>query len=141
MGIFTSKITFIPFVPQTTEQRILTVNEHKFKVEVADTKAKRSKGLGGREKLATDEGMLFVFDKDNKYPFWMKGLKFPLDFVWIKDNQIVDIIQNVPPPVEGQKDEDLPIYLPKVPINRVLEINGGTVERLQIKVGDKIKLE
>lgn len=130
----------IPFFPSPQVLKTLTVGENKFRVEVADTQNKRSKGLGGKEKMASDEGMLFIFEKEDKYPFWMKGLKFSLDFLWIKGGLIVDILSNVPPPGSGQTDESLPIYQPRVEVDKVLEISGGTSEKLGIKIGDKVQL-
>lgn len=130
----------LPFLPQSPKKANLVINNALLKVELADTTAKRSKGLANRENLASDEGMLFVFEKADKYPFWMKGLKFALDFVWIKDDLVVDMLENVPSPVEGQSDNSLPIYSSKVEINKVLEVNAGTISRLNIKVGDTIKL-
>lgn len=138
---FKGKIITIPFVPQPTNVRQVVISDAKIKVEIADTQAKRSQGLGGRESIASDEGMLFIFEKVDKYSFWMKGLKFSLDFVWIRGDQIVDLLTNISPPQPGQKDETLPIYQSKEPIDKVLEVNAGTADRLKIKVGDTIKLE
>ena len=131
----------IPFLSKPTTYKQLLLSDAKIIVEIADTQDKRSKGLGGRPSLASDEGMLFIFDHEDKYPFWMKGLRFSLDFVWIKGNQVVDILQNIPSPVEGQKDESLPIYESQVPVDKVLEVNAGTVTRLNIKIGDTITLK
>ncbi len=131
----------LPFLPQRTIIGEVQINDAKFSVEIAKTQEKRNKGLGGKERLASDAGMLFIFEKADKYPFWMKGLKFPLDFIWIKGDKIVDILQNIPPPSPDQKDESLSIYTSREPIDKILEINGGTAERLKIKVGDFIKLK
>lgn len=130
----------LPFVPQKPKLANLQIGNSILKVEMADTAKKRSKGLGGRESIASDGGMLFVFDKADKYAFWMKGLKFPLDFVWIKDDIVVDFLENVPPPATNQVESALPIYSAKVEINKVLEINAGVAQRLNIKIGDTIKL-
>lgn len=131
----------IPFLPQSPKTANLQINGSLIKVEIADTADRRSKGLGGRESLGENEGMLFIFEKSDKYPFWMKGLKFPLDFVWIKDDAVVDVLENALPPQPNQSDSDLPIYSAKEPINKVLEVNAGTVKRLNIKAGDKIILK
>ena len=128
----------IPFLPQQSVQRELTINEKKLQVEIADTQGKRSKGLGGRESLGEGKGMLFIFPKADKYPFWMKGLNFPLDFIWINGDKVVDILPNVSPPSPGQPDESLTIYQPRVEIDKVLEINGGTAEKLGIKFDDTV---
>lgn len=138
--VFTNRITNIPFVPQAAKFGEIMINEARFKVEIADTQAKRSKGLGGRASLAEDEGMLFVFQSEDRYPFWMKGVNFPLDFIWIKGGEVVDLLENIPPADPGQRDETLPIHAPKVAIDKILEVKAGTVERLKIKVGDSVKL-
>lgn len=135
-----SKSIDLPFLPQRTTLARLEIGDKVFKVEIADTQAKRSKGLSDRESMPEDQGMLFIFEKADKYPFWMKGLKFPLDFIWIKGDTVSDILPNVPPPEGGQMDESLPIYQPRVEVDKVLEINGGTAEKLGLKIGDKIKL-
>lgn len=130
----------LPFLPQKATLAKLEINGHILKVEIADTQSKRSKGLGGRSNLPEDQGMLFVFDRADKYPFWMKGLKFPLDFIWIRGDQVLDILPNVQPPEDGQLDESLPIYQSRVEIDKVLEINGGVAEKLGLKIGDTVKI-
>ncbi len=110
-----------------------------FNVEVAGTQETRKVGLGGRESLASDSGMLFIFDSSAKRSFWMKGMKIPIDIIWIKGNEIVDILQNVPPPLRGQKDSELTLYAPLTEVDKVLEINGGYAAKYGIKVGDKIR--
>lgn len=138
----TSKSTKIdlPFLPQPTAFKNLQINDAKIKVEIADSPQKRSKGLGGRVNLGPGEGMLFIFDKAGKHSFWMKGLNFPLDLVYIRDERVIEILPNIQPPSEGQTDVSLPIYQPKEEINMVLEVNAGTAQRLNIKAGDTIKL-
>lgn len=131
----------LPFVSQNATTVNLRINENIFRVEIADTQVKRNKGLGGREKIASDEGMLFIFEKMGNYPFWMKGMRFPLDLLWIKGNKVVDLSADVSPPKEGQKDQDLPIYQSKEIVDKVLEVNEGLSARLNIKIGDTINLE
>lgn len=130
----------IPFLPQSTKISDLEINGKIIKVEIADTASKRSKGLGGRQKLAEFEGMLFIFEKMDKHPFWMKGLNFALDFVWIRENKVVDILQNIPPP-QGQPDSTLPIYSANTEVDKVLELNAGSIKRLDIKIGDIISVK
>ncbi len=113
----------------------MTINSKtKVYVEVADTDAKRIHGLSGREGLKDNEGMLFVFENEGLYSFWMKEMKFDLDFVWIRNNKIVDIIQNV-----SHNNQEV-IYRPKTPVTEVLEINAGFVEKNGIKIGDAVNI-
>lgn len=138
----TSKSTKLelPFLPKPAVFKQLQISGNLLKIEIADTASKRSKGLGGRAGLGENEGMLFVFEKADKYSFWMKGLNFPLDFIFIRDEKVLEVLPNVQPPSEGQTDVSLPIYRPKEDVNMVLEVNAGVVERLSIKVGDSIKI-
>ena len=109
-------------------------------IEVADDKDERSKGLSFRDSLPEDQGMLFVFEKVDKYRFWMRQVKFPLDFIWINGDTIVDLLPNVPIPAPDTADSALPLYGPVTPINRVLEVNAGYIAKHGIKVGDKLEL-
>ncbi len=130
----------VPFVPPQPVYKEIEISSNKISVEIADTQEKRNRGLGGRESLAPNEGMLFIFANADKYSFWMKGLKFPLDFVWIREDKVVDLMENIPAPAPGQKDETLPIYQPKEAIDKVLELPAGSIQRLNIKVGDTIQI-
>lgn len=137
LAFYTGKFPELHLTNQSNLSQ-LQINDIKIKVEIADNADKRKKGLGGRERLASDSGMLFVFPKVDYYNFWMKGMRFPLDFIWIKDKKVVDITKNVPSP-EGEKNEDLPILTPNQPVDSVLEVNAGLVDSHEIKVGDSIK--
>lgn len=145
VALYLSKSNFqasnVPFLPVQSSNAAVTINGAALKVEIADTQQKRSKGLSGKESIATDEGMLFIFEKTDKYPFWMKGLAFPLDFIWIKGETIVDLLSNAPFPAPGQSDTALPIYQPKEDVDKVLEVSAGTIQRLNIKVGDVIGVQ
>lgn len=131
-----------PLLPltQNSPQTKLMINQTVLNVEVADTAAKRSRGLGGRDSLASDSGMLFIFPETKKYQFWMKGMKFSLDFIFIKDGKVVDLLRNVPPPEQNIADENLPLYQPIVPINMMLETNAGFIDANSIKIGDTVFL-
>ncbi|MDP3733091.1 MAG: DUF192 domain-containing protein [Candidatus Daviesbacteria bacterium] len=131
----------LPFLPERTIIKQIEINDARIKAEVVNSQAKRKQGLSGRAALASDEGMLFVFEESGKHPFWMKGLNFALDFIWINGDKIVDITENIQPPVQGQKDESLPIYESKEDANKILEVSAQTAQRLNIKVGDTVKIE
>lgn len=103
-------------------------------VEVADDFESRRIGLSYRETLAEDAGMLFVMPDKQRASFWMKDMNFPLDIVWIYDNKIVNIHENLAP--EGSQPVNS--YSSKFPINYVLELNGGFVARNGVEVGDEI---
>jgi len=110
------------------------INEKIFEAEVADTILKKAKGLSGRKALEEDKGMLFIFTKPGKYNFWMIGMNFPLDIIWIRGNKIIDISKNVPSPEKWK----LPaIISPLTKADMVLEISAGSAEKFDIKIGDE----
>ena len=110
-----------------------------FEVEVVDTPELRSKGLSGRDGLADMSGMIFVFESGRTSNFWMKGMRIPLDFVWIGEEcTVVDTHSNVQPPDPGTNDGDLPLYKSGSPAVYTLEINAGKVNDLGIEVGDEV---
>lgn len=138
-GLFKTGQPIAPVQNPTTRQ--LVINSVTINIELADTPPKRSQGLGGRDNLATNSGMLFNFPKEDKHSFWMKGMRFPLDFIWIKQMKVVDIIKNAEPPQQSQTDETLPIYVPNQPVDSMLEVNSGFVDQHGIKVGDIVELK
>ncbi|OGD98215.1 hypothetical protein A3A49_00050 [Candidatus Curtissbacteria bacterium RIFCSPLOWO2_01_FULL_38_11b] len=114
-------------------------------VEIARTSDSQKKGLSGRDQLAINEGLLFVFDTPAKYAFWMKDMKFPIDIIWIDgspagEKKIVDIAENAT--VEpGKNDEELKRYTPRADALYVLEINAGLVKHNNLQIGDVVNFE
>lgn len=133
------KTAQLPFMSKPTQKAEVQIKNIRLNVDIADTQETRAKGLGGRSSLASNSGMLFVYDKPGKYVFWMKGLSFPLDFIWIRENTVVDIIKNAQPPQTGQSEEELPRYVPNQPVDMILEVNAGFVDTHTIQVGDRIE--
>lgn len=105
-------------------------------VDVAVGMFEQARGLGGRKTMASNRGMLFIYDHKEQYNFWMMGMKFPLDFIWIDGKRVADLTLDVPPP----KAFTTPAMVkPKVPVDKILEVNAGVVDRLGIKIGDTVE--
>ena len=94
-----------------------------FRVLIADSPTEMEQGLGGRAALAVDEGMLFVYPQPVTPRYWMKGMRFDLDLIWIREGKVVDISPNVQAPTNDTTD--LPFYIPKEPVDSVLEVIAG----------------
>ena len=110
------------------------------RVELARTAEERTRGLGGHAPLGADEGMLFVFPEAGRHSFWMKGMTFALDIIWIRDGQVVHVLPDVPPPGPGAPDSALPIYTPPAAANYVLEVAAGFAARWGIQAGSGVVL-
>ncbi len=111
------------------------IGEQEFNVEIADNPMKRSQGLSGRVSLGVNEGMLFLFSGAGYQGFWMKGMIIPIDIIWIKDSKVVGFEVNAQPE-PGIKQGQLNVYSPPEAVDKVLEVPAGTVERLDIQVGE-----
>jgi uncharacterized protein len=117
----------------------LQVGENDLHVEVVTTLESFRLGLGGRDEIGSD-GMLFVFSSRRVASFWMKDMKFGLDMIWIDGDEVVEITKNIPPPNRALPEKELELYLPKSPVDKVLEVPARDSDRLKIEVGDKVKL-
>ena len=112
-----------------------------FKAELAVDPNDRVKGLSGRASLKPMTGMLFVFEGPTVSSFWMKEMRFPLDFVWIgPDCTIVDITEEVPAPAPGTALEDLPTSSSAAPAAYNFEINAGEAREYGLSVGDPVRI-
>jgi len=111
------------------------------RVEVASSGAQSERGLGYRDALAENAGMLFDLH-DTRIPvFWMKGMRFALDMVWIGgDRRVVSVTENVPPQ-PGASDDQLARISPPAPVRYALELNAGSAGRHAIKSGTQLAFD
>ncbi|MFH1564975.1 MAG: DUF192 domain-containing protein [bacterium] len=114
----------------------IKINNTTITADVVETPEEQIQGLSGREKLGENEGMLFVyFDKEIR-TFWMKDMLFPIDIIWIADNKIIDISENLLIPENG----NIKRATSKEGINYVLEVNAEFVKDNDLKVGDEVQI-
>jgi uncharacterized protein len=105
---------------------------HVFAVEMADTNAKRTRGLMHRKSLPAGRGMLFDFKQDQMIAMWMRNTYIPLDMIFIRrDGTIARIAQNTEPLSER-------IISSGGPVRAVLEVIAGTARRLGLAPGDRV---
>ncbi len=111
-----------------------------FTAIIADTAALRAQGLSGRAVLDPDQAMWFDLGVARPAQFWMSGMRFPLDIVWVDaDLRVADVTYQVPVPATGTPDEDLPRYTPgNLPVRYVLEINAGQAIKFGISSGAQV---
>lgn len=132
MGLSAAHAADIPLSDASFEAFTqLRIQQHTLQTEIADTQAKRAKGLMLRTTLGTDAGMLFVFPDNQIRCFWMKNTLIPLSIAYI-DNQgkILEIADMFPldeRPVCSKKEARF-----------ALEVNQHWFKKNLITVGDRI---
>lgn len=102
---------------------------------VSDAKA-RERGLSGRRSLAEGRGMLFVYPDRKARTYWMKGMRFPIDIIWIDRGRVRGVERDVPVP-HGKK---LPLYSSGGLADHVLEVPAGWARRHGTKRGDWVSI-
>jgi uncharacterized membrane protein (UPF0127 family) len=106
-------------------------------VEVADDEAERARGLMGRESLAQDAGMVFLFPDETQGAFWMKDTLIPLSIAFYDEGGRILRILDMEPCLQ----EPCPLYDPGVAYRGALEVNQGAFARWNVRVGDHVRLE
>ncbi len=108
----------------------VNIGGQKIKVELAVTKAERVQGLSGRKSLDEGTGLLFIFEESGLYPFWMKDMNFPIDIIWLSEDQKIVFIKS------NAKPSDFPkTYNPEQDAKYVLEVPAGFSEKYKLKAG------
>lgn len=105
------------------------------RVQIASTREQRRKGLMFREKLAEDEGMLFLFRAPEQQSFWMQNTLLPLDIIFIKsDMTVLGVVEGATPLTEDPRE---------VPgeSQYVLEVNATYAKRHGIQAGTRVRFE
>jgi uncharacterized protein len=118
--------------PRTT----LTISgagaSHQFNIWVADTAAREEQGLMFVRELPADQGMVFNDKAPRVWNMWMKNTYIPLDMLFVAaDGHVVKIAHAVP--------HDESTVSSDVPVNGVIELQGGICEKLHLRVGDVAK--
>jgi uncharacterized membrane protein (UPF0127 family) len=123
--------------PRLPEERLVIVSardgaRHEFRVEMALSPEQQMVGLMFRERVGSDEGMLFDWGSPRESAMWMRNTLVPLDMVFIAADGRVHRIA----------ERTVPLSLATVesrgPVRATLELAGGTAERLGLRVGDRV---
>ena len=118
----------------------VTVGDAVFAVEIARTPQERARGLAERDSLPGSSGMLFVFESGRAPAFWMKGMRFPLDFIWIgQDCSVVDVLRDVPAPPPDTPDSEIARVRTDAEAVYIVVVNAGQLQEHGIEVGDAVR--
>lgn len=108
-------------------------------IDIAETEEQHAYGLMFREKLGKDEGMLFIFQNEERRDFWMKNTLVDLDIGYFNKNKTLIDIQQMKA-VTSILQTDLPSYPSKGPAQYALEMSQGWFKKNKFPEGTTIKL-
>ena len=137
----------------------IRIKDQTYTLELAATDEKRTKGLGERTELPENGGMLFVFKRGERRQFLMRDCFIDIDIIFLDSNGRIIAFHHMPKePPRGADEGEVGDWDPRKPANRryesrlkryssqgaaqfVIEIAGGELEELDLKVGEKIELD
>ena len=137
----------------------VVIDGQPYTLELALDEDTRTLGLGGRESLPEKGGMLFVFRRAQRRQFIMRDCLMDIDIIFLDPNGRITAMQHMPTePLRAANEGEPGDWDPKKAANRryesrlkryssrgacqfVIEIAGGELEGLDLKVGQKIELD
>ena len=118
-----------------TEKLSITTRDgkvHPFEVEMATTTEQQTLGLMFRKEVPEGTGMLFDWGGVRTSDMWMRNTVSSLDMLFIDpDGKIHHIAEHAVP-------QSLAVISSGGPVRGTLEVAAGTVEKLDIHVGDVV---
>jgi hypothetical protein len=112
------------------------IKDHVVMAVIASNPEEQAKGLMFKPTIADNEAMLFVYQRDNSYSFWMKNTKVALDIIWFDaGKRAVYIKENFLPCTK----DPCPAETPPQKARYVLEVKSGTVKKTNFKLGDRVE--
>jgi uncharacterized protein len=121
------------------QQVNITVNGVELVADLAVTDEQKSNGLGIKDSLKENEAMLFPFSREDKHTFWMNGMKFPIDIIWLDNNkQVVHVEHSLDP---CGPNSFCPTYTPREDSLYVLETVAGFAQKYNITEGTSVEFE
>lgn len=129
-----------PQADPPSEASVRIGGEVTYAVDMAVTPEERQQGLSGRETMAQNAGMLFIFEEEQPLHFWMKDMRFPLDIIWIDGQcRLIDVSADVPTPPPNARNDEIPRVQSPSPARYVLELNAGEWARAGLSPGDPVE--
>jgi uncharacterized membrane protein (UPF0127 family) len=136
-GLFAATLSSAPACAASSGPRVILESggkSHLVQVEIADTDAKRERGLMFRKDLPEGRGMLFLFDEEGEHSFWMKDTLIPLDLIFVDSSgRVTGVISRARPLTLEPRSGG--------PSRMVLEVPGGWAAAHGVRAGDRMRVE
>ncbi|MBI5400314.1 DUF192 domain-containing protein [Candidatus Saganbacteria bacterium] len=127
-----------PLIPLNIKTISAQIGAKTYTLEIARTMEEKGQGLSDRNTMASDHGMIFIFKHKGHPSFTMHGMKFPLDFVWLDHNKVVELTEYVQRPTPVTASESLMPITPEQDFDLAIELNAGEIKANGIKITDVV---
>jgi hypothetical protein len=117
---------------------IVEIGDIRLKAIIADSFIKKAIGLMYRDGISEDECMLFTFSHPSMLGIWMKGMKFPIDILWLDSSKRIVTLMESLPPCGGIFCKT---YYPKLESMYVVELSPGFIKKNSVTERTEIKIE
>lgn len=128
-------------------ERIIIAGET-FELEVAADDAARAAGLMHRDSIDANGGMLFIYPRAAMRSFWMANCKVDIDILFLDaKGKIVALHRMKAEPLRGEYESEtayharLKRYSSRRAAQFAIELKAGTIDRLELKVGQIIEMD
>lgn len=139
-------ISFVPFQISSTafadettqivfEKKKIKIGKLKIDVELAKTNEQQQRGLMYRKSLIENQGMLFIFDREDYRSFWMKNTWIDLSIGYFDKNRTLKEVIDMK--ATSSLEVAPPSYPSQFPAQYALEMTKGWFSKNKIKIGDK----
>ncbi|MEM6459992.1 MAG: DUF192 domain-containing protein [Planctomycetota bacterium] len=125
---------------ETTGTQRVEIADKTFTLELAMTRQTRYRGLSGRDHVADDGGMLFVFPNEARREFVMRDCLVPIDILFLDPTGRVMNTHAMAVEPPDTPERRLRRYPSDGPTSLAIELAGGTVARLGVTPGDTVAL-
>lgn len=110
----------------------LSAGMHLIRAEVAATPQQQQIGLMHRRSMASNDGMLFVYEHAQKHCFWMRNTLLPLTIAFIDDEGRIVNLADMQPLDESP-------HCSAKPVRFALEMNQGWFAKRGFKAGAQLR--
>jgi uncharacterized membrane protein (UPF0127 family) len=135
--IATIILLIIAYYYYTNESNTITItfeNGKTLQATTAITKEEQTKGLMNKQHLPPNEGMIFIYKKEQQLTFWMKNTPIPLDIIFLDKNKIIIDIQTMQPCTK----QGCTFYTSKQPAKYAIETNAKYSITNNLHIGQKV---
>lgn len=133
IGILANYIFSEVFSVQGNVIKRVYIRDVPVKAEVVKTETRIEQGLAGRSNLPNGRGMLFEMPDNDTQRFWMKGMRFAIDIIWIENGRVIGCEKNISP-------NDSRIFVSPGDAGYILEVSEGFCDQNKVMVNDEVKI-